>query len=98
MPFFGEVMCSAIRHRMSANSGTRVRALSTAMATLFPLKKRTGGQDTSKKNSGCSLTALRCMKSGGNYFVRWVGLAVRATQHGRPPAVREQGVKGHLPL
>jgi len=28
MPFFGEMMCSAIRHRMSANSGTRVRALS----------------------------------------------------------------------
>src|SRR5216110_2145053 len=49
MPFFGEMMCSAIRHRMSANSGTRVRAHSTAMATLFPLKKRTGGQHFEEK-------------------------------------------------
>src|SRR6267378_2384375 len=89
-----EMMCSAIRHRMSANSGTRVLVLSTAMATLFPLKKRTGGQNTSKKSSGCSLTALLCMKSGGNYLSRMACLAFRSTMHGWPPRCEYMALSG----
>jgi hypothetical protein len=34
---------------MSVNSGTRVPALSTATATLFRLKKQTGGRNSLKK-------------------------------------------------
>jgi predicted nucleic acid-binding protein len=42
---------------MSVNSGTRVPALSTVTATLFPLKKQTAGRNSLKKSSDCFPTA-----------------------------------------
>src|SRR5256885_889793 len=62
--------------------------------SLFPLKKRTGGQNTSKQSSGCSLTALRCMKSGGNYLSRMACLAFRSTMHGWPPRCEYMALSG----
>src|SRR6267143_2442140 len=88
-----DVLCYT-SHRMSANSGTRVLVLSTAMATLFPLKKRTGGQNTSKKSSGCSLTALRCMKRGGTYLSRMACRAFRSTMHVWPPRCEYMALSG----
>src|SRR6266850_4197833 len=59
----------------------------------LPLKKRTGGQNTSKKSSGCSLTALRCMKSGGKLLVMYGVSGVQVHDARLAAAMRVHGVK-----
>src|SRR5882724_12297835 len=57
-----DVLCYTLQN--VGSSGTRVPALSTATATLFPLKKQTGEPNSSSRSCDCSPTAWRCTRSG----------------------------------
>jgi hypothetical protein len=78
---------------MSVNSGTRVPALSTATATLFRLKKQTGGRNSLKKSSDCFPTAWQCMKSGGKLLVTYGVSGVQVHDARLAAAMRVYGVK-----
>src|SRR5438132_3476058 len=61
-------------------------------ATLFLLKKQTGGQNSSKKSSDCFPTPWPCMKSGGNYFVTYGVSGVQVDDARLAAAMRVHGV------